>query len=356
MAWLAGAGVDAATLAAIDPRQWRSDADAPVLATHRFDAGTLAPQVAAPHSPANSAPVQAAGGDRHRLSGRVHGRQARRPAHGRALRGRKVAPGVSLRVAPASLRDQQQAAREGTLGVLMDAGAELLPNACNACAGYGASRFPAGSRAIASTARNFGPHGRCRQRGLAGIADDRGSHGRDRPHHRPAHAARMTPAPDFSHPRWPHLALRRRRRYRRDGAGPIHEGRLDVLARHCLENLRPEFPGAVKPGDIVVAGSNFGMGSSREQAAQALKHLGVAAVLAPSFAGLFYRNAINIGLPVLVCADTTALADGARATFFSMRPRSALRWPARILRAGARFPARTVARGRAGAAPQSPPQ
>jgi 3-isopropylmalate/(R)-2-methylmalate dehydratase small subunit len=54
----------------------------------------------------------------------------------------------------------------------------------------------------------------------------------------------------------------------------------------------------------------------REQAAQALKHLGVAAVLAPSFAGLFYRNAINIGLPVLVCADTTALADGARATFF----------------------------------------
>ena len=58
------------------------------------------------------------------------------------------------------------------------------------------------------------------------------------------------------------------------------------------------------------------MGSSREQAAQALKHLGVSAVLASSFAGLFYRNAINIGLPVLVCADTAALADGARATFF----------------------------------------
>ncbi|HBD32778.1 MAG TPA: 3-isopropylmalate dehydratase, partial [Cupriavidus sp.] len=73
----------------------------------------------------------------------------------RVLRGRKVASGVSLKVAPASLRDQLQAASEGTLGVLMDAGAELLPNACNACAGYGATRFPAGSRAIASTARNF---------------------------------------------------------------------------------------------------------------------------------------------------------------------------------------------------------
>ncbi|TXI86314.1 MAG: 3-isopropylmalate dehydratase, partial [Cupriavidus sp.] len=71
------------------------------------------------------------------------------------LRGRKIAPGLSLRVAPASARDQQQAAREGTLATLLDAGAELLPNACNACAGYGATRFPAGSRAIASTARNF---------------------------------------------------------------------------------------------------------------------------------------------------------------------------------------------------------
>jgi len=58
-------------------------------------------------------------------------------------------------VAPASLRDQQQAQREGTLAVLAEAGAELLPNACGACAGYGATRFPAGSRAIASTARNF---------------------------------------------------------------------------------------------------------------------------------------------------------------------------------------------------------
>jgi 3-isopropylmalate/(R)-2-methylmalate dehydratase small subunit len=84
---------------------------------------------------------------------------------------------------------------------------------------------------------------------------------------------------------------------------------------HCLESLRPEFPGTVRPGDIIVAGSNFGMGSSREQAPQALKHLGVAAVLAQSFAGLFYRNAINIGLPVLVCGHADALADGTRATF-----------------------------------------
>jgi len=60
----------------------------------------------------------------------------------------------------------------------------------------------------------------------------------------------------------------------------------------------------------LVAGKNFGVGSSREQAAQALAHLGVAAVIAPSFAGIFYRNAINVGLPVLVCEDVGAVNDG----------------------------------------------
>ena len=158
MAWLAAAGVDAATLAAIDPRQWRSDADAPVLLAHRFDATTLAPYVAAPHSPANGAPVMQAAGEPIDIAyiGACTGAKLEdlRMA-ARVLRGRKVAAGMSLRVAPASARDQQLAMQEGTLGVLLDAGAELLPNACNACAGYGASRFPAGSRAIASTARNF---------------------------------------------------------------------------------------------------------------------------------------------------------------------------------------------------------
>lgn len=124
----------------------------------------------------------------------------------------------------------------------------------------------------------------------------------------------MTPAPDFSH-----LPCGSIWRFGDDvdtdamAPGRYMKGGLDALARHCLENLRPEFPGAVRAGDIVVAGSNFGMGSSREQAAQALRHLGIVAVLAPSFAGLFYRNAINIGLPVLVCRQTDALSDGARA-------------------------------------------
>ncbi len=70
-------------------------------------------------------------------------------------------------------------------------------------------------------------------------------------------------------------------------------------AAHCLESVLPEFADRVANGDIIVAGNNFGAGSSREQAAQVLKHLGVRAVVARSFAGIFYRNAINLGLPAL---------------------------------------------------------
>lgn len=95
--------------------------------------------------------------------------------------------------------------------------------------------------------------------------------------------------------------------------GAYMKGSIEALASHCLETARPDFAASVQPGDIVVAGRNFGMGSSREQAAEALKHLGVAGVVARSFAGIFYRNAINLGLPVLVGADLETVADGDRA-------------------------------------------
>ena len=79
-----------------------------------------------------------------------------------------------------------------------------------------------------------------------------------------------------------------------------------VFAEHCLENVDPKFAKEAKPGDIMVAGSNFGCGSSREQAPLAIKHLGIAAILAPSFARIFFRNAINLALPVLECPEIHA--------------------------------------------------
>jgi 3-isopropylmalate/(R)-2-methylmalate dehydratase small subunit len=89
----------------------------------------------------------------------------------------------------------------------------------------------------------------------------------------------------------------------------------EVIAQHCLESLRPQFALEARPGDVIVAGANFGIGSSREQAASALVHLGIAAVIAPSFGGLFYRNAFNVGLPLLTCRDAEAIADGERVSF-----------------------------------------
>jgi len=81
--------------------------------------------------------------------------------------------------------------------------------------------------------------------------------------------------------------------------------KISTLANHVLEDLDPEFSKQVKQGDIIVAGKNFGCGSSREQAPIALKQAGVALVIAKDFARIFYRNAINIGLPVLEIGEHT---------------------------------------------------
>lgn len=78
---------------------------------------------------------------------------------------------------------------------------------------------------------------------------------------------------------------------------------IEEMKVHTFESLDPEFPNKVKPGDYVVGGENFGCGSSREQAPSVLKALGIQAVIAKSFARIFYRNAINIGLPVIVCKE-----------------------------------------------------
>jgi 3-isopropylmalate/(R)-2-methylmalate dehydratase small subunit len=90
---------------------------------------------------------------------------------------------------------------------------------------------------------------------------------------------------------------------------------IEVIARHCLESVRPEFAGAVRPGDVIVAGPNFGIGSSREQAAAVLVQLGVAAVIAPSYSGLYFRNAFNVGLLLLTCEQAGQIEEGERIAF-----------------------------------------
>ncbi len=86
----------------------------------------------------------------------------------------------------------------------------------------------------------------------------------------------------------------------------------EELARHVLEDLDPTVAGQVQPGDVLVAGTNFGCGSSREHAPIALKAAGFGCVVARSFARIFYRNAVNIGLPVLECPDGLPVRPGER--------------------------------------------
>jgi len=89
---------------------------------------------------------------------------------------------------------------------------------------------------------------------------------------------------------------------------------FEGIAPHCLEGVRAEFARDVQRGDVIAAGPNFGIGSSREQAAGALVQLGVRAVIAPSFSGLFFRNAFNLGLLLLTCPEAARLREGERIT------------------------------------------
>ncbi|RZI86924.1 MAG: 3-isopropylmalate dehydratase, partial [Variovorax sp.] len=150
-AFLAGAGAPP-----VDMAPWFTDEGAE-LTRHRFDASTLEPYVAAPHSPANAHGVSRYAGtpvDVAYIGACTGAKLDDLRAAAQVLRGHKVAPGIRLIVAPASIQDQEQARDEGVLQVLLDAGAELFPTACGACSGYG---DPMGDdvTVISTTARNF---------------------------------------------------------------------------------------------------------------------------------------------------------------------------------------------------------
>lgn len=141
-----------------DIAQWQSDADARYAARHVFDAGALAPQVAAPHSPANSRPAgeyPSVHVDQAYIGACTGAKLTDLHMAARVLAGRKVAAGTRLLVAPASTATTARASADGTLQVLTEAGAIILPSGCGACAGMGAGMLAGGEVCIASTARNF---------------------------------------------------------------------------------------------------------------------------------------------------------------------------------------------------------
>lgn len=141
-----------------DRDAWQADHEAEYLATHDFDAGALEPQVAAPDSPANAAPAseyRSVSVDQAYIGACTGAKLADLHMAAEVLKGRRVAAGVRLLVAPASARVTADAAADGTLATLTAAGAFLLPSACGACAGMGAGVLAENEVCISSTARNF---------------------------------------------------------------------------------------------------------------------------------------------------------------------------------------------------------
>jgi 3-isopropylmalate/(R)-2-methylmalate dehydratase large subunit len=159
--WLAARGAD---LEELGLARWHSDEDAPGL-RHHLDACALAPQVALPHSPAHVRAVddlEPTAIDIAYIGACTGAKLDDLRAAARVLAGYRIAPGVKLFVAPASVADREAAEREGLWRALLDAGATVLPSACGACAGYGGA-IDDGATVISSTARNF--------RGRMGAAD-----------------------------------------------------------------------------------------------------------------------------------------------------------------------------------------
>lgn len=151
--WLAQAGVQVS-----DADAWRDDEQAAFERTVTLDADDMEPQVAAPHSPENSAPVQLHVGEKlhQAFIGACTGAKLD-DLHmaARVLRGKQAAPGMKLFVAPSSQQTARAAAADGTLGALEQAGATVLPSGCGACIGYGPARLESGATGISSSSRNF---------------------------------------------------------------------------------------------------------------------------------------------------------------------------------------------------------
>ncbi|MEC9264811.1 MAG: 3-isopropylmalate dehydratase large subunit [Pseudomonadota bacterium] len=152
--YIAAAGGEAA-----DIDRWQADPDADCRAVHEFDAASLAPQVAAPHSPANAGDVASVADgkaiDQCYIGACTGAKLEDLHMAARVLKGRQIAANTRLMIAPASTRITAAAAADGTLATLTEAGAILLPSGCGACAGYGAGVLAEGERCMASTARNF---------------------------------------------------------------------------------------------------------------------------------------------------------------------------------------------------------
>ena len=304
------------------------------------DLSAVRPVVARPHRVDNVAPLADAAGtpiQQAFIGTCTHGRLPDLEAAARALRGKRVAPGVRLLIIPASRDVYLQAVEKGLIQTFLEAGAVIAPPGCGPCMGNHMGVLAPGETMIAAANRNFRGRMGDRESGIylasPEVVAQAAVEGRIPEGYRvsgirywgaailsdttfPTHQANPNtqypisniqyPIPNTS----PHITGRVWKYGDHVNTDVIFPGRYTYtvhdpqeMARHALEDLDPEFAARVQPGDIIVAGVNWGNGSSREQAVTALRAAGVAAIVVKSCARIYYRNAFNNGLPVIIAPD-----------------------------------------------------
>jgi 3-isopropylmalate/(R)-2-methylmalate dehydratase large subunit len=328
----------------IAARAIHPDPDATYAAEFDLYLDRLEPLVACPHSVDNVQPLSAVAGqhiDMAFIGTCTNGRLEDLAAAASVLRHRRIHPGTRLLVIPASNQIYLDALQMGYLDVFIEAGAVIGVPGCGPCMGNHLGIPAAGEVVISSANRNF--LGRMGQpnasiylaapavvaaSAIAGVIAAPGAPTSPAVSHQPAMMTVKAVAP--AAPALDELVLPENgRKIAGSGAAgkvwkyghnvntdQIFPGKYTYtvtapaeIAAHAMEDLDPVFAGSVRPGDVVFGGSNFGCGSSREQAVTCLKYKGVGALVARSFARIFYRNAINQGLPAIICPEAVSAAN-----------------------------------------------
>ena len=310
----------------------QADAGASYAATITLDLAAVSPHVAGPDTLSRAVPVDVLARERIAIQKAyivscANGRLSDLEAAASALDGRRVAPGVSLYIAAASALVQHTAEASGAWSALLAAGAIPLPSGCGPCIGLGAGLLGPGETGISASNRNFkGRMGSSEARcylaspavvatsAAAGFICGPGTAATAAPERcLTRHPAAGPPPPEREAPEVSRRITGRLVAFLRDGIDsdalcPAHlvyddGASREQLARALMGSIDPGFAAKVRPGDVLVAGLRFGIGSSREQAVTALVASGIKAVVAESLAPTFRRNAWNNGFPALERPD-----------------------------------------------------
>ncbi len=336
----------------ISERALFPDPGATYAAEYDLHLDRLEPLVACPHSVDNVQPLSKVSGthvDMAFIGTCTNGRLEDLESAARVLAGRKIHPGTRLLVIPSSNQVYLQALKEGLVDTFVEAGAILGVPGCGPCMGNHLGIPAKGEVVISSANRNFKGRmgepdasiylaapsvvaasavlGRIASPGELGDAKVPSRISTSQPMIAvTAHSSRKSSNGEAEKK---HTAKRREKVTGIDSASgrvwkygdnvntdQIFPGKYtytltqpEEIAAHAMEDLDPAFANTVQPGDVVIGGSNFGCGSSREQAVTCLKYKGVSALVAASFARIFYRNAINQGLPAIICPEAAQAAQ-----------------------------------------------